>query len=192
MDRHRRSRPRGARRPEDRDGRQDADHRLETDADDLGRLAGSLGGPATILGATVALHTLVRHPAIVRTLVPFEPPAVRLLPRDGVAMARAAERNAGDHLRANAVHWFEHELRQDPAAGLDLEALRAHADRIVPAAGHESRGYPCRDATAELARRLGRPVVDLPGGHVGCMSHPTDCSTEITRVLSAHYPTRNA
>lgn len=67
------------------DGPQDFGHRLDTDADDLRRLAEHLSDePATIVGlssgATVALHTLVRHPAVVGMLVPFEPPAMRLLP----------------------------------------------------------------------------------------------------------------
>ena len=40
--------------------------------------------PATVVGfssgALVALTVLIHHPSVVRTLVPFEPPAVRQLP----------------------------------------------------------------------------------------------------------------
>jgi pimeloyl-ACP methyl ester carboxylesterase len=66
-------------------GPQDYDHRLETDADDARRLIEQLGDePATVFGASsgavIGLELLTRHPSMVRTLVPFEPPAVRQLP----------------------------------------------------------------------------------------------------------------
>lgn len=67
------------------DGPQDYDRRLETDADDVRRLVEHLGdGPATVFGASsgaiIALALLTHHPSVVRTLVPFEPPAMRHLP----------------------------------------------------------------------------------------------------------------
>jgi pimeloyl-ACP methyl ester carboxylesterase len=206
------------------DGPQDFDRRLDTDADDLRRLAEHLSDePATIVGvssgAVVALHVLIHHPAVVATLVPFEPPAVRLLPdgqrwvdffhavydlyhrsgmdpaltrfreqafaaSDRIAMARAMDLNTSEQIRANLTYWFEHELRQYPATTLDLDRLAATAGRIVPAAGRDSHGYPCREATVELGRRLGRPVVDLPGGHVGCMTHPVEFATELLPALT--------
>src|SRR5262245_15461700 len=66
-------------------GPQDYDRRLETDADDVGRLLDHLSdGPATVFGvssgAIVALEALARHPTVVRTVVAHEPPAVKLLP----------------------------------------------------------------------------------------------------------------
>jgi pimeloyl-ACP methyl ester carboxylesterase len=62
---------------------------------------------------------------------------------DQQVMARARDRNNGEYVLANATYWFEHELRQYPAVELDLDTLEAHADRIVPVVGRESRGYPC-------------------------------------------------
>jgi pimeloyl-ACP methyl ester carboxylesterase len=206
------------------DGPQDFDRRLDTDADDLRRLAEHLSDePATILGvssgATVALHVLIHHPAVVGTLISFEPPAVRLLPdgqrwvdsfhavyelyqrsgieaalkqfreetfatSDRVAMARAMDLNTSGQILANLAYWFEHELRQYPATNLDLDLLRATADRIVPAAGRDSHGYPCREATVELGKRLGQQVIDLPGGHVGCMTRPAEFTTELVKALT--------
>ena len=61
---------------------------------------------------------------------------------DRQLMARAMDLKNGE-IRANAIYWFERELRQYPAIDLALDALKAHADRILPAAGRESRGYPC-------------------------------------------------
>ncbi|KAF2269968.1 alpha/beta-hydrolase [Lojkania enalia] len=64
---------------------QDYDHRLYTDVDDAYRLIKHLSNePAIVLGtssgAIVALELLIQHPAILRTLVSHEPPAITLLP----------------------------------------------------------------------------------------------------------------
>lgn len=207
-------------------GPQDYTRRLDTDADDLRRLIQHLSDqPATVFGvssgATVALRLLTLYPDVVGTLVPFEPPAVRLLPdgqkwvdffhqtydryqqvgigpaiqqfreqafasSDRAAMARATSVDASivAQIHANLAYWFEHELRQYPAAHLDLQPLRTYADRIVPAAGKDSRGYPCRQATEELARQLDRQLIYLPGGHVGCMAQPADFVAQLLPALS--------
>jgi hypothetical protein len=86
-------------------------------------------------------------------------------------MARAMNLTKSDQAAANTRYWFEHELRHYPAVHLDLDALTGHAARIMLAAGRDSRGYPCHDVTMELGRRPGRHVTELPGGHVGCMTH---------------------
>jgi hypothetical protein len=75
---------------------------------------------------------------------------------------------------ANAKYWFEHELRQYPTTALDLDALGASADRIVLTAGRESRGTPCYRVSAELSKRLCRDLVELPGGHLGCVLRPAE------------------
>jgi pimeloyl-ACP methyl ester carboxylesterase len=206
------------------DGPQDYDRRLETDADDARRLLKHLGDePATVFGSSsggiVALDLLTHHPSVVRTLVPFEPPAVRLLPDgqqwldffsglydlyrqsgiepalkkfrehaftapDRQAMARATDPRSSGQVLANATYWFEHELRQYPAADLDLDALNARADRIVPAAGRESRGQPAHEVSVELATKLGRDLVELPGGHVGFVTRPAEFARELVQALT--------
>src|SRR3546814_10682651 len=67
------------------DGQQDYDRRLETDANDVRRLIEhSSDKPAILFGSSsggiIVLEVLARHPSVVRTLVPHEPAAVRLLP----------------------------------------------------------------------------------------------------------------
>jgi pimeloyl-ACP methyl ester carboxylesterase len=196
---------------------QDYDRRLETDADDVRRLIEYLSDePATVFGASsggiVVMDLLTRHPSVVRTLVPFEPPAVRVLPdgqkwldfffgiydlyrqsgiepalmkfreqafteADRQAMARTPKNEA------NATYWFEHELRQYPAVELDLDALEAHADRIVPVVGRESRGYPCYEVNVELGKKLGRDLIELPGGHVGYVVQPAEFARELLDAL---------
>jgi pimeloyl-ACP methyl ester carboxylesterase len=168
-------------------------------------------------GAIVALTLLTRHPSVVRKLIPFEPPVMRQLsdgqkwidfftevyglylqagiepaltkfrdrafpPSDRQVMARAPKNDA------NATYWFEHELRQYPAVELDLDALASHADRIVLATGRESHGYPCRDVNVELGKKLGRDVIELPGGHVGCIAHPAEFARELVHVLEHNDP----
>jgi pimeloyl-ACP methyl ester carboxylesterase len=205
------------------DGPQDYDHRLETDADDVRRLIEHLGDePATVFGSSsggiVVLEVLAHHPSVVRTLVPFEPPAVRVLPdgqkwvdfffeiydlyrqsgiepalkkfreqafteSDRQAMARARDAKNGEYILANATYWFEHELRQYPAVDLDLDALKAHADRIVPVAGRESRGHPAYEANVQLGKKLGRDVIELPGGHTGFVTHPAEFARELLDAL---------
>jgi acetyltransferase/esterase len=205
------------------DGPQDYEYRLGTDADDVRRLIEHVSDePATVFGSSsggvVALAVLTHHPAVVHTLVPFEPVAVRQLPdgqkwvdffvevydlyrHSGIApalmqfrgrtfaeadrqlMARATDLKNSE-IRANATYWFEHELRQYPAVDLDLDALTAHAERIVPAAGRESRGYPCYEVTVALGQKLGRDVVEMPGGHAGYVAHPAAFTRALVQALA--------
>ena len=102
---------------------------------------------------------------------------------DRQVMARARDPKNSEVVRTNASYWFEHELRQYPAVDLELDALRAHADRIVPVAGQESRGYPCYEVTVELGKRLGRDVIELPGGHIGFVTQPAEFARAIHDAL---------
>lgn len=202
-------------------GPQDYDHRLQTDADDVRRLIEHVSNePATVFGASsgaiVALEGLARHPSVVRTLVPFEPPAMKVLPdgqrwvdffsglydlyrqsgmepavrkfreqsfteSDRQAMARAP---TNEYTLANTTYWFEHELRQYPAVDLDLAALKAHADRIALVVGRESRGYPCYEVNVELGKKLGRDVIEVPGGHVGFVTQPAAFARALVQALA--------
>ena len=203
------------------DGPQDYAHRLEIDADDVRRLIEHLSEERAILfgsssGGVVGLKVLTHHSSVVRTLVPHEPPAVRLL-RDGQkwvdfffgvydlyrqsgiepalkkfreqAFAESDRQHmagapSNEYTLANATYWFEHELRQYPAVELDLNALKAHADRIVLMAGRESRGYPTYEVNVELGKKLGRELIELPGGHIGHVSHPAEFAREFVQALA--------
>jgi acetyltransferase/esterase len=103
---------------------------------------------------------------------------------DRRAIARAMDPANSEYVRANPAYWFEHELRQYPAVDLDLAALKAHADRIVPMAGWESRGYPAYEVNAQLGRKLGRDVIELPGGHVGLATQPAEFAHEFVQALA--------
>src|SRR5207249_1358421 len=60
----------------------------------------------------------------------------------------------------------------------------AHADRIVLVAGRESRGYPCYEVNVELGKKLGRDLIELPGGHVGYVSQPAEFAREFVQALA--------
>jgi pimeloyl-ACP methyl ester carboxylesterase len=164
-------------------------------------------------GAIVALEVLARHPSSVSTVIAFEPPAMRYLPdgqnwidtfaelhelyrESGVAPALERFRQltfpdsdarvmaTAPRNDANATYWFEHELRQYPAAELALATLNSRSDRIVLASGRDGTGYPAHDVVAELARSLHTRTVDLPGGHVGCVSHPEGFARGLASALT--------
>jgi hypothetical protein len=159
-----------------------------------------------------------RHPPLVSTLVPHEPPLVKLLtdgqywinvflglyqqylesgpqhtlqdfrykiltPSDRQALARAMDAAGGTSAIANTTYWFEHELRQYPAVDLDLDALRALGDRIAPTVGRDSAGFPAHQAAVEFAKRLGRQVNVMPGGHLGFLSEPVEFGGALLRCL---------
>jgi predicted alpha/beta-fold hydrolase len=65
-----------------------------------------------------------------------------------------------------------------------IVALTAHADRIVPAAGRESRGHPAYQVSVELGKKLGRDMIEMPGGHVGFVAHPAEFAHEFMRALA--------
>jgi pimeloyl-ACP methyl ester carboxylesterase len=90
-----------------------------------------------------------------------------------------------ERMADNRAFWFAHEFEQYPARHLDLDALAAVADRIVLAVGRDSRDRGAMPALPNLGlgRLLGRPVADLPGGHVGYAEHPAEFAEGLERLL---------
>jgi acetyltransferase/esterase len=90
-----------------------------------------------------------------------------------------------DRMDENRRFWFDHEFRQYPAHHVDLDALARVAEKIVPAAGVDSRARRAMPflPTVALARRLGRPLAAFPGGHVGYVEHPEAFATALERLL---------
>jgi pimeloyl-ACP methyl ester carboxylesterase len=105
---------------------------------------------------------------------------------DREALARARDATGGAAALTNAKYWFEHELRQYPAAELELDALKVLADRIVVAIGRHSVGFPAHDATVALGKCLGRKVVAMPGGHLGFLSQPVDFADALVRCVGIY------
>ncbi|WP_432589978.1 alpha/beta hydrolase [Streptomyces sp. HD1123-B1] len=100
------------------------------------------------------------------------PPADELPPHLAPMLSR---------MYANTPYFLEHILRQFTSHVPDVAALESVADRLVLAAGRESRGQLLRRPAALLAERFGSAVAEFPGGHVGIAEHPA----EFAEVLSA-------
>jgi acetyltransferase/esterase len=103
---------------------------------------------------------------------------------DRRAMHRQTMQHTNDQFRqVNTVYWLEHELRQYPRTDVDLAALAAYAGKLVLAAGGESRGQLTYRCTQALAEKLGTGVVELPGGHIGCVTQPAEFATALRDAL---------
>jgi pimeloyl-ACP methyl ester carboxylesterase len=104
---------------------------------------------------------------------------------DRRALHRQAMRPDNSQYReANASYWMEHELRQYPRVDLDLDALAAHVDRLVLAGGRDSRGGLAYRTSQALAGKLGLDLLELPGGHFGCVTQPTEFAAELIEALA--------
>ncbi|KAI4845679.1 alpha/beta-hydrolase [Aureobasidium sp. EXF-8846] len=69
--------------------------------------------------------------------------------------------------RANALFWFEFELRQYPCADLDVAGLVALKEKLIPAAGVDSGMGVGVAPIAAIAGAVGKEILRLPGGHIG-------------------------
>jgi len=82
--------------------------------------------------------------------------------------------------------FLEHVLAQFTAYEPDLPALAAQAERLVLAVGADSgRDLPFQ-TTAALATRLGLPLTELPGGHLGAVERPTQFAAALKSLLNAN------
>jgi len=86
--------------------------------------------------------------------------------------------------RANQAFSLEHELPHYPRAIPELGALRAAASQLVLAVGRESRGLVLEQPARLLAASLQVPLVELPGGHVGYITHARDFAAQLAQLLA--------
>ncbi len=99
-------------------------------------------------------------------------------------MERAMREHTNEYTQSNATYWMEHELRQYPRVELDLAALEAFAERIVLAGGRDAQDQLPYQPNRVLAQKLGRAIVDLPGGHLGFVSSPAEFAKALMDALS--------
>lgn len=102
---------------------------------------------------------------------------------DQQLMERATREHTNEYTLSNARYWMEHELRQYPRVELDLDTLAAHAERLVLAGGRDAQAQVPYQPNRVLAQELGRAIVDLPGGHLGFVSSPTEFAKELMNAL---------
>ncbi|MEU2548993.1 alpha/beta fold hydrolase [Streptomyces roseolus] len=67
----------------------------------------------------------------------------------------------------------------------DVPRLEALSDRLVLAAGQDSRGELPHRTAAFLAERLGVDLRHFPGGHVGSTTHPAEFGELLRKTLHA-------
>jgi len=86
---------------------------------------------------------------------------------------------------ANLGFFLAHDAPAVRRYQLDLPALHAVAQRIVPAAGDspESGGFP-RHCAQALAEELDRALVEFPGGHNGFMLRPRAFAARLKEALA--------
>jgi pimeloyl-ACP methyl ester carboxylesterase len=85
---------------------------------------------------------------------------------------------------ATSTRFFEHGLLPIALYQPDFPALEAAPTRIIVAGGTASTGeFPQRTAVA-LADRLGTPLMNFPGGHVGFLTAPGEFASVLTRALA--------
>jgi pimeloyl-ACP methyl ester carboxylesterase len=87
-------------------------------------------------------------------------------------------------LVAASERFFGHSLLPIALYQPDLSALQVEPNLVIAAGGTTSRGqFPWRTAVA-LAHRLGKPLIEFPGDHVGFASDAEDFATVLRRTLA--------
>ena len=92
--------------------------------------------------------------------------------KEGELMRSTMHPGTSHEVRANALFWFEFELRQYPLSKVDIEGLLALKEKFVPSVGVESGNEVGVAPIACIAGALGREILRLPGGHLGFVTDP--------------------
>lgn len=103
-------------------------------------------------------------------------------PEPGTDMPQPSPESMARH-RTNFVFFLANDAPAAHGFQLDLDALVAVSAKIVPAAGAGSGGsFPHRSAAA-LADRLGKKLVEMPGGHSGYVRRPRAFAAALDEIL---------
>ncbi len=102
---------------------------------------------------------------------------------DSKVLARNMKLHTNEQNLANATYWMKHELRQYPQVELDLDALTAHTRQLILVGGCDSQDQMTYQPGKVLAQKLGLDIVNLPGGHLGFISHPAEFAHELMDAL---------
>ncbi|WP_280386161.1 alpha/beta fold hydrolase [Nocardia wallacei] len=107
--------------------------------------------------------------------------AMKAAPEPAEPAPRTAEMWA--RLAANGPIMMAHELREFTSYTPDYRALEAVRDRLVLAAGIESRGHlPYRPA-AVIADRLGLRLTEFPGAHNGMRTEAAEFAQQLIDMV---------
>jgi pimeloyl-ACP methyl ester carboxylesterase len=84
---------------------------------------------------------------------------------------------------ANLEFFLSHDAPAARRYRLDLPTLVAVADRVVPAGGQDTDGFP-RHCAEALASRLQRPMIEFPGAHNGWLLRPREFSARLLQAVT--------
>lgn len=106
--------------------------------------------------------------------------------QEGALMRSLMHPGHSHEMRANTQFWFEFELRQYPCSKIDTDGLVALKEKFVPAAGVESGDTVGVAPIASLANAVGKPILRLPGGHLGFVSDPKPWAREFLEGIDLY------
>ena len=106
--------------------------------------------------------------------------------KEGELMRSSMHPRTSHEVRANALFWFEFELRQYPTSKVDVEGLMALKEKFVPAAGVESGNEVGVAPIACIAGALGKEILRLPGGHLGFITDPKPWARDFLEGISRY------
>ncbi|MFJ8588455.1 alpha/beta fold hydrolase [Streptomyces sp. NPDC093595] len=93
-------------------------------------------------------------------------------------------RDMAPRMHANLPVFLERVLCPFSATVPDVAALSRAADRLVLAAGRDSRQQEALYGPVKrLAESLGTGITEFPGGHVGCTEHPEEFARLLLTAL---------
>lgn len=101
---------------------------------------------------------------------------------DGPMMHHCMDTTRSSEIRANAIFWFEFELRQYTSSSLNLTALASEKKKFIPVAGTDS-AEPGIGPISVIAEMLGLEVMRISGGHVGHMTVPKEFADSLLEIL---------
>jgi pimeloyl-ACP methyl ester carboxylesterase len=107
--------------------------------------------------------------------------------RETPARTRAPDRVAHERRarkRANMEFFMAHEAGGVARYQADFDRLQALRARIVLAGGATGHAYAPYLMAERAAERLGIPLVELPGNHVGYLQHPKEFARFLRFILS--------
>jgi len=85
---------------------------------------------------------------------------------------------------ATSERFFRHGLLPIALYQLDFSALQGAPVRLLVGGGNTSKGQFAQRTAVALAERLGTPLIDFPGGHVGFASDAEDFAGVLRRTLT--------
>ena len=84
----------------------------------------------------------------------------------------------------NRIYWFEHELREYPTTRFDMETLKRLSPKLIVTGGRDSVGQMPYIVASNLTEALGKPLLPVPGGHLGYLLHSEEFATALRDGLA--------